>query len=178
MRSRYAIGVLYFRSVLRNFMECSHEQILHWQTAKILSSPPLSLSHPFSSANQTLRRRRFKLFPRLAYRREVPTCFRQIGKFVSSTSMLSEHIRERRLADPIPVMPIPYAHLKAVIRPGAEFHLAALIIKGKPGNVYLASALEYTGRHVQTGPIVLYDNVRRISAVKALVGAIRNNDSR
>lgn len=92
--------------------------------------------------------------------------------------MSDEHIRERRLADPIPVMPIPYAHLKAVVRPGAKFHLAALIIKGKPGNVYLASALEYTGRHVQTGPIVLYDDVRRVSAVEALVGAITNNDSR
>lgn len=39
-------------------------------------------------------------------------------------------------------------YLKAVVRPGAEFHLAALIVKGEPGNVYLASALEYAGRHV------------------------------
>ena len=39
-------------------------------------------------------------------------------------------------------------HLVAVERPGAEFHLAALIVKGEPGNVYLASALEYAGRHV------------------------------
>ena len=72
-------------------------------------------------------------------------------------------------------MHIPYTHLRAVIRPGTEFHLAALIIKGKPGNVDLASTLEYTGRHVHTGPIVLYDNVRRVSAVEALVGAITNN---
>lgn len=70
---------------------------------------------------------------------------------------------------------IPCAHLKAVVRPGTEFHLAALVVKGKPGNVYLASALEYTGRHVQAGPIVLYDDVRRISAVEALVGAVTNN---
>lgn len=163
-------------------MECSPEKCspanLRWQIAKILSSPSLSVFHSFSGANQTLRRHRFKLFPRPETYREVPTCFRQIGKFVSSTSMSAEHIRERRLADPIPVMPISYAHLKAVVRPGAEFHLAALIIKGKPGNVYLASALEYTGWHVQTGPIVLYDDIRRVSAVEALVGAIRNNDSR
>lgn len=72
-------------------------------------------------------------------------------------------------------MPIPYAHLKAVVRPGTEFHLAALIVKRKPGNVYLASALEYTGRHVQAGPIVLYDDVRRISAIEALVGTVTNN---
>lgn len=74
-------------------------------------------------------------------------------------------------------MPIPCAHLKAVVCPGAEFHLAALIVKGKPGNVYLASALEYTGRHVQASPIVLYDDVRRISAVEALVGAVTNEQS-
>lgn len=39
-------------------------------------------------------------------------------------------------------------YLKAVVRPGAEFHLAALIIRGEPGNVYLASAFEYAGRYV------------------------------
>jgi len=69
-------------------------------------------------------------------------------------------------------------HLKTVVRPRAEFHLAALIVKGEPGNVYLASALEYTGRHVQAGPIILHDDVRRISAVKALVGAVTNNRTR
>lgn len=159
-------------------MECSRERISHWQTAKILSSS-LSLFRPLSDANQTLRCRCFKLFPRPeTFRREVPTCFRQIGKFVSSMSMSSERIREWRLVDPIPVMSIPYAHLKAVVRPGAEFHLAALIIKGKPGNVYLASALEYTGRYVWAGSIVLYNDVRGISAVEALVGAITTNDSR
>lgn len=78
----------------------------------------------------------------------------------------------RRLVDPIPIL---YAHLKAVVRPGTEFHLAALIVKGKPGNVYLASALEYTGRHVHAGPIVLYDDVRRVSAIEALVSAVTNN---
>jgi hypothetical protein len=72
-------------------------------------------------------------------------------------------------------MPIPCAHLKAVVRPGTEFHLTALIVKGKPGNVYLASALEYTGRHVHAGPIVLYDDVRRVSTIEALVGAVTNN---
>lgn len=72
-------------------------------------------------------------------------------------------------------MSILYAHLKAVVRPGTEFHLAALIVKGKPGNVYLASALEYTRRHVQAGPIVLYNDVRRISAVETLVSAVTNN---
>lgn len=69
-------------------------------------------------------------------------------------------------------MLILYAHLRAVVRPGTEFHLAALIVKGKPGNVYLASALEYTGRYVHAGPIVLYDDVRWVSAVEALVGAV------
>jgi len=72
-------------------------------------------------------------------------------------------------------MSIPYAHLKAIVRPGTEFHLAALIVKGKPGNVYLASALEYTGWHVHAGSIVLYDDVRRVSAVEALIGAVTNN---
>lgn len=67
------------------------------------------------------------------------------------------------------------SHLKTVVRPGAEFHFTALIVKGEPSNVYLASALEYTGRHVQAGPIVLHDDVRRISAVKAFVGAVTNN---
>lgn len=81
----------------------------------------------------------------------------------------------------MPCLALPHplaAHLKAVVRPRAEFHLAALIVKGKPGNVYLASALEYTGRHVHAGPIVLYDDVRRVSAVEALVGAVTNNHSR
>ena len=41
---------------------------------------------------------------------------------------------------------VPY--LKAVVRPRAEFHLAALIVKGEPGNVYLTSAFEYAGRYV------------------------------
>lgn len=72
-------------------------------------------------------------------------------------------------------MSTPHAYLKAVVGPGTEFHLAALIVKRKPGNVYLASALEYTGRHVQAGPIVLYDDVRRVSAVETLVGAVTNS---
>lgn len=84
-------------------MNRSRERILHWQTVKIFSlfpsspsfSPSFSLSPLLlssSSRSWTL----IKLLDTAALNyfrilrpcpREVPTCFRQIGKFVSSTSV-------------------------------------------------------------------------------------------
>lgn len=64
------------------------------------------------------------------------------------------------------------SHLKAVVRPGAELHLAALVVEREPGDVDLARGLEDAGRHVQAAAVIAHHHVGRVRSVEALVGAV------
>lgn len=66
----------------------------------------------------------------------------------------------------------------SIIGPTAEFHLAALVVEWKPGDVYLAGAFEDTGRHIQTRSVVPDYHVGGVRAVEALVRTGINVSSR
>lgn len=73
---------------------------------------------------------------------------------------------------------LKFTHLKAVVRPRAELHLAALVVEREPGDVDLAGGLEDAGRHVQAGAIVPDDHVGRVGTVEALVGTEKEQKNR
>lgn len=65
-------------------------------------------------------------------------------------------------------------YLKAIVGPTTKLHLTALVIKGEPGNVNLARALEDAWRHVQAAAVIPYHNVSGISPVETLIRTIVN----
>ena len=63
------------------------------------------------------------------------------------------------------------AHLKAVIRPASELHLAVLVVEGEPGDVDLAGGHEDAGRDVRAQALESYHNICRVGSVKGLTRA-------
>ena len=61
-------------------------------------------------------------------------------------------------------------YLESVVSPAAEFHVAVLVVEWEPGDVNLASRLEDSRRNVSALPGVRHHHVRRVGAVKGLVG--------
>ena len=59
-------------------------------------------------------------------------------------------------------------HIEAVISPAAEFDVAVLVIKGEPGDVYLAGGLKDAGRDVGARPVARHHHVCRVGPVKSL----------
>lgn len=62
------------------------------------------------------------------------------------------------------------AHLKAVVRPAAEFHLATLIVERKPSDINFACRFKDSRWHIQARAIVSYDDVGWKCAVKSFIG--------
>lgn len=60
-------------------------------------------------------------------------------------------------------------YLVAIIGPATELHVAMLVIKGEPCNVYLACALEDAGRHVQAATVMSNHDVCVVRPVEPLV---------
>lgn len=60
-------------------------------------------------------------------------------------------------------------YLVAVIGPATKLHVTVLVIKGEPRNVYLACALEDTGRDVQAAAVMSDHNVCLESPVETLI---------
>lgn len=73
---------------------------------------------------------------------------------------------------------LKFTHLKAVVRPRAELHLAALVVEREPRDVDLAGGLEDAGRNVQTRAVVPDDHVGGVRPVEALVRAGRRRRRR
>ena len=63
------------------------------------------------------------------------------------------------------------AHLKPVICPASELHLAVLVVEGEPGDVDLAGGHEDAGRDVCAQALVSYHNICRVGSVKGLTRA-------
>jgi hypothetical protein len=68
-------------------------------------------------------------------------------------------------------------YLESVVSPAAEFHVAVLVIKGKPSDVNLAGRLKNSGWNVSALPSVGHHHVRRVGAVKGLVGTDQLTDN-
>ena len=61
-------------------------------------------------------------------------------------------------------------NLKSVICPAAELHIAHLVIKREPCDVYLAGRLEYSWWDVGARSTVCYNNIGWKSTIKLLIG--------
>lgn len=85
--------------------------------------------------------------------------------------ILSDHINIITVHPSI--NPIHFQYLVAVVSPATELHVAMLVIEGKPGDVYLACALENAGWYVQTTAVVSDHHVRLVRPIKTLVSTIR-----
>lgn len=72
--------------------------------------------------------------------------------------------------------PYPYCtrvsctHLKSVVSPTAELHLAALVVEREPSDIDFARRLEDARWDVHAGAIVPDYHVRWVRSVKSLVG--------
>lgn len=63
-------------------------------------------------------------------------------------------------------------YLISVIRPTAEFHIAVLIIKREPRDVYLACALEDARWHIQTTAVMFDHYICVVRAIESLISAV------
>ena len=70
---------------------------------------------------------------------------------------------------------VPSVYLPARVRPGAKLEVTKLIVKGKPCNVDLTRAFEYSRWHIKTFPVAGHDHVRLECAVKFFVRTSQNN---
>ena len=64
-----------------------------------------------------------------------------------------------------------FAHLEPVVSPATELHLAVLVIKWEPGDVYLTGGLEDAWWDVGTDTLASHHHVGRIGPIKGLTGA-------
>ena len=62
-------------------------------------------------------------------------------------------------------------HLKPVIRPASELHLAVLVVEGEPGDVDLAGGHEDAGRDVGAQPLVGNHHISRVGPIKGFTRA-------
>ena len=62
------------------------------------------------------------------------------------------------------------AHLKPVIRPASELHLAVLVVEGEPGDVDLAGGHEDAGRDVGALPLRCHHHICWIGPIKCFAG--------
>ena len=62
------------------------------------------------------------------------------------------------------------AHLKPVIRPASELHLAVLVVEGEPGDVDLAGGHEDAGRDVGAQSLVGHHHISRVGPIKCFAG--------
>lgn len=63
-------------------------------------------------------------------------------------------------------------YLIAVVSPATELHVAMLVIEGKPGDVYLACALENARGYVQATAVVSDHHVGLVRPIKTLVSTM------
>lgn len=63
------------------------------------------------------------------------------------------------------------AHLKSIISPASELHLASLVVERKPSDIDFARRLKDARWDVHAGAILPNDHIRRVGPIKTLVSA-------
>lgn len=63
-------------------------------------------------------------------------------------------------------------YLISIIRPTTEFHIAVLIIKREPRDVYLACALEDARWHIQTTAVMFDHYICVVRAIESLIRTV------